>query len=114
MCVCVCVCARACAHVFICGRACVHMTVPSNFYHSTWKSKGPSEFPFCFMLEEAATLLIGGELFIFLGFPMEATSQKLFSLYLEMTLSGVLSQGWLSSGGSIHSDSLVYFRASLH
>lgn len=29
---------------------------------------------------------------------MEATSQKLFSLYLEMTLSGVLSQGWCHLG----------------
>ena len=111
--------ARVC--VYVRARARLHMWAcmctpdcPSHFYHSTWKSKGPSEFPFSFMLEEGATLLIGGELFISLGFPMEATSQKLFSLYLEMTLSEVLSQGWVSSGGSIHSDSLVYFRASLH
>ena len=109
----VCVCGGG-AHVFICGHACVCMTIPSHFYHSTWESKGPSEFPFCFMLEEGAALLFGGELFLSLGFPMEATSQKLFSLYLEMTLSGFLSQGWVSSGGSIHPDSLVYFRGSLH
>lgn len=113
---CVCVGGVRCAavHIFICGHACVCMTVPSHFYHSTWESKGPSGFPFCFILEEGAALLFGGELFLSLGFPMEATSQKLFSLYLEMTLSGFLSQGWVSSGGSIHPDSLVYFRGSLH
>ena len=52
-----CVCVWGGAHVFICGHACVCMTVPSHFYHSTWESKGPSEFPCCFMLEEGAAVI---------------------------------------------------------
>lgn len=72
------------------------------------------QFPICFMPEEGSALLLGGELLISLGFPIEATFQRLFPLYLEMTLPGALSRDWVSSVVFIHPDSLIYFKVSLH